>query len=103
VFRISVVEGCKDCKERHLMVEGKLIEPWDVELETACELARADLNGRQPVVEIKNLTAISQAGERILMELMHRGVKFRCSGIFTKHLLRQLARRMRSQEPEVKC
>ena len=50
--------------------------------------------GREPVIEVRNLTAISQEGENVLLELMKRGVKIHCSGVFTKQVLRQLARRM---------
>jgi hypothetical protein len=47
------------------------------------------------VIDLKNLTAISREGENVLLELMNEKVKFRC-GMFTKHVLIQLTRRMRS-------
>jgi len=82
--------------QRRLIVEGKLVAPWDTELKTACEAARSGLEGRELVIEVKNLISISQAGENVLLELMNQGVKFRCCGIFTKHVLRQLARRSKT-------
>ena len=56
-------------------------------MRTAYEKARADLQNF--VIDLKNLTAISQD---VLLELMNERVNFRC-GVITKHVLRQLARR----------
>ena len=44
------------------------------------------------VNDLKNLTAISQETEDVLLDLMNERVKFRC-GVFAKHVLIQLARR----------
>jgi hypothetical protein len=99
MLKISVLDGRR---QRRLIVEGKLIAPWAAELRTACDRARADLDGRGFVVDVKNLTAISQEGESLLLELMNDGVKFRSGGVFTKHILRQLARRMRGNLEERK-
>ena len=83
--------------ERRLVLEGKLITPWTTELRSACEKARENLKGRELVVDLRNLTVISQEGEALLVALMNEGVKFRCCGVFTRQLLRQLARRARTQ------
>ena len=99
MLKISVIDGPR---QRRLILEGKLIAPWTAELKTAWDRARADLDGRDFVVDVKQLTAISQEGENALLELMNDGVKFRSYGVFTKHILRQLARRSRPnlQEPK---
>lgn len=91
MLKISMVDGRT---QRRLVLEGKLVAPWATELRTACQAAKADLNGRELVVEVKNLTAINQAGENVLLELMKEGVKFRGCGVFTKHMLKQLASRV---------
>jgi hypothetical protein len=93
MLKISVVESRG---ERPLILEGKLLSPWVAELRTACEKARADLQNRELVIDLKNLTALSPEGENVLLELMNERVKFRC-GIFTKHVLNQLARRTQEQ------
>lgn len=92
MFKVSVVETRN---QRRLVLEGKLIAPWANELKTACDRARTDLDGRELVVEVKNLMAISQAGENVLLELMQQGVKFRCCGVFAKQVIRTLVRRAR--------
>jgi hypothetical protein len=90
MLKISIVEGRTGLR---LTVEGKLVGPWVAELRRACEKARAHLRDRELVIELKHLTAISQEGENVLFELMQGGVKFRCRGVFTKHVLKQVARR----------
>jgi hypothetical protein len=90
MLKISIVDGRN---ERRLVLEGKLIAPWTAELRPACEQARTGLNGRELIVELKNLMAINQGGEIVLLDLMNEGVKVRGCGVFTRHLLRQLAQR----------
>jgi hypothetical protein len=89
MLKISVVNGPR---RRRLILEGKLIAPWTAELKTACEAARADLRGRQLIVDLRNLTAISPEGESVLLQLMHEKINFQC-GVFMKEVLRQLARK----------
>jgi hypothetical protein len=99
MLKISIHEGRN---QRRLILEGKLIAPWATELRTACEKARADLDGRELIIEMKNLTAIGQEGENVLLELLNKKVKFRCHGVFTKLILKQLVRRARTNIHETK-
>jgi hypothetical protein len=78
---------------RRLIVEGKLIAPWAAELRNVCQQASADLRGRELVIEMKHITRISPEGENVILELMSRGIRFRCSGMFMKHGLKELTRR----------
>jgi hypothetical protein len=90
VFKISLIDNAR---QRRLVVEGKLIAPWAAELRNACQEARADLRGRELVIEMKHVTTISQEGENVILELINGGIRFRCSGVFTKHVLKDLTRR----------
>ena len=90
MFKISLIDNAR---QRRLVVEGKLIAPWAAELRNACQEARADLRGRELVIEMKHVTTISQEGENVILELINGGIRFRCSGMFTKHLLKDLTRR----------
>lgn len=90
MLKISIVEHQT---RRSLIVEGRLVGPWAAELKSVCEKASADLRGRELVLDMRHLTAISQEGENVLLALMSNGVKFRCSGIFTRHVLKQISRR----------
>jgi hypothetical protein len=99
MLKISVVENRTRCL---LVVEGKLIAPWAAELRSACEKARADLNSRKLVIEMKHITTISQEGENVILELINEGVKICSRGVFTKHMLKQLTRRARRDLREMK-
>ena len=98
-MRISIVEGRT---QRRLVLEGKLIAPWTAELRPAGEKARADLDGRELIVVVKNLVAINQTGEHVLVQLMKDGVKFQGCDVFSKHILRELARRIRRDGQEIR-
>jgi hypothetical protein len=90
MLKISLIDSAS---RRRLIVEGKLIAPWAAELRNACGKAKADLRGRELIVEMKHITTIGQEGENLILELINEGIKFRCDGVFTKHVVKQLARR----------
>jgi anti-anti-sigma regulatory factor len=97
MLKISMIESTRHCR---LVLEGKLSDPWAGELKGACERARADLRGRELIVDLRNLIAISQEGENLLLELMDEGVRLRAYGVFTRHILKQLAQRKRRNGQE---
>lgn len=99
MLKISVIDGRR---QRRVVLEGKLVAPWADELKAACDRARQELDGREFVVEVKHLTAINHEGENLLLELMKEGIKLRGHGVFTKQVLKQLARRMRANMREQK-
>jgi len=99
MLRISLIEGAR---RRRLILEGKLVAPWAVELRRACEEAKAGLRDRELVVEMKHVTAISQEGENVIVDLLNGGIRFRCDGVFTKHVLKQLTRRTNKKRGETK-
>src|SRR5689334_9228278 len=74
MLKISILDTPS---HRRLVVEGKLIAPWAAELRSAWREAAADLTGRELVIDVKDLTAISEDGENVLLELMKEGIKFR--------------------------
>jgi hypothetical protein len=94
ILKISLVEGPRRCR---LIVAGKLIDSWVAEFSTACEQALADLHGRELIVDLKDVSSISPEAERILMQLMRKKVKFQ-GGVFMKEVLRQLARKSRTNQ-----
>jgi endonuclease III-like uncharacterized protein len=96
MLKITVVE---DQRRRRVIVEGKLIVPWTAELTSAYERARTDLQDRELVVDLRNLTAISPEGADILLQLIREKVKFVC-GVYTKEVLRQLGFRARGNLQE---
>jgi hypothetical protein len=99
MLKISILDTPS---HRRLVIEGKLIAPWAAELRSVWREARADLNGRELVIDVKGLTAITEDGENVLLELMKEGVRFRSSGVFTKQVLKRLARKNRRNVQEEK-
>ncbi len=94
MLKISVVESPR---RRQLVVEGKLIEPWAAELAKAWEEAKADLNGRDLIVDLRSLTAVGPEGENVLLQLMREKVKLRC-GVFMKEVISGLRRRLSTSD-----
>jgi hypothetical protein len=92
MFKISIVE---ERGQRRLMLEGRLVRPWTTEVESAWKTAGEGLQGRKLVVDLRNVTFISPDGETTLISLMRDGARFSCTGVLTKHVLKQLARRCR--------
>jgi hypothetical protein len=90
MFKISVIDSRT---VRRLVLEGTFITPWVAELRTTWAAANADLQYRKLVLDLKNVTRISQEGEDALSELMREGATFSCDGVLTKHVLEQLARK----------
>ena len=97
MLKISILDTPS---HRRLVMEGKLIAPWATELTSVWRQAAADLNGREFVVDVKGVTAISEDGENVLLELMKEGATFRSSGVFAKHVLKRLARKIRRSVQE---
>jgi hypothetical protein len=89
MLKITVVE---EQRRRRLIVEGKLIAPWAAELTSAYQTARTDLQDRELIVDLRNLTAISREGEAVLQQLMCEEARFLC-GVYMKEVVRQLARK----------
>jgi anti-anti-sigma regulatory factor len=97
MLKISMIESPRHCR---LVVEGRLIAPWAAELRTATQSAIAELRDRKLIVYISSLTTIDRDGEDVLVELMNDGVVVRGCGLFTKHVLKQLAQRKRRNRRE---
>jgi hypothetical protein len=61
MLKISVVESPRRCR---LVVEGILVEPWAAELLSEYTKAKEHLDGRELVIDVTNLSAISGAEGR---------------------------------------
>src|ERR1700722_7288813 len=90
MLKISLIDNAR---QRRVIVEGKLIAPWTGELRNACKEARADLHGRDLVIEMKHVTTSSQEAENAIPKFINGGIRFRCHGVFTKHVVKRLRRR----------
>jgi len=86
-----------------LALEGRLVDPWVSELKRSWMDAQSAKGERTIVVDLKDVTAISQRGENLLFQMMSEGATFNCCrGVLTKHVLQRLERRRESQSREVR-
>ena len=90
MLKISVIDSRT---QRRVVLEGTLVEPWMAELRNSWQAAKADLQGRKLVLDLKNVTRISEEAEGALSELVKEGASICTSGVLTKYLLQQLARK----------
>ena len=90
MFKISTIDSAS---ERRLIVEGTLVQPWVAELRRTWNDAGHLLEGRKLVIDLTNATLIDPEGEAAIFELMQEGAKFNCSGVLTRHVLKQAAHR----------
>ena len=93
MLKISI----RDSQTRRLLVlEGAITAPWTIELsKAACQDLANHPAGRKLVIDLREVTDISEDGEEALYRLMLQGAKFRGGGIFIKEVLKQLAQRVR--------
>jgi hypothetical protein len=94
MFKISIADTPS---RRTLLVEGTLIGAWVAELGTTWGNASQDLLARKLVIDLTNVTVISREGQDALFDLMKKGVNFSSSGVLTRHLLKQLARKKQQE------
>lgn len=83
---------------RTLILEGQLIDPWVSELERSWSEARMSIRADSIVVDLKDVTTISQHGENVLYGMMADGAVLSCCrGVLTRHVLQQLKQRCKAQ------
>lgn len=92
MFKLSVVE---DDGQQKLVLEGTLVPPWTEEVEKAWRGVAGGASDRKPMIDLQNVTAINRDGEETLYKLMSQGARFRCVDVFTKDVLKRVAKKIR--------
>jgi hypothetical protein len=100
MFRISVIEARG---QRRLVLEGKLMSPWTDDVERSWRTAQEQLQGRELIIDLTNVTLISLDGENILLRMMRDGARFSTGDVLTKHVLKRLAQKCRSEQKLFGC
>jgi len=90
MLKITTFRTSQRCR---LVLDGKLVSPWVAELKREWEDARICAPELTLIVDLRNVTTISQEGENILLGMMQDGTKFVCGGVLNRHVLHQLARK----------
>ena len=73
-----------------IRVEGKLLRPWVDEVRKAC-VSGTD-PARRTSLDLSALTFVDAAGERLLRDLISRGIKVVACSSYVAELLRSSAR-----------
>ena len=88
--------------EERWILYGRLIHPWVQELRTCWKKNhRADAR-RVCIVDVNEVTFIDKSGERLLRVLARDGAEFIASGIYTRHVLDEIAAKLRPNDPASK-
>lgn len=69
VLKISILDTPN---QRRITLEGRLVAPWAAELRSTWKATRADLHDRALLIDLKNLTAISEDGVQAMLECRGR-------------------------------
>jgi hypothetical protein len=99
MLKITTIKTDRRCR---LVLEGKLVAPWVAEVNREWNDARVSARGLPLIVDLRNVTIISNEGEDILLSMMRAGVRFICGGVLNRHVLQQLARKLRGKIPSLK-
>jgi hypothetical protein len=85
------ITSLESAKQRTLVLEGKLVDPWLTELERMWAESREGSDPRSVLIDMKDVTDISQRGENLLRQMMVDGAKLNCCrGVLTRHVVRRL-------------
>ena len=95
MLRISITDSKR---KRLLVLEGRLVAPWTVELRSLIQGGATDSEQRELIVDVSGVNAISADGEEVLLGLIVQGAKFRRSGVYMKQVLKQLTQRLREHK-----
>ncbi len=71
-------------------LHGRLAGPWVEELRRCWKQARQQAPLARAIVDLKEVTFIDQAGERLLAEMRGAGAKLIAAGVEHQHLLAML-------------
>ena len=68
-------------------LHGRLAGPWVDELRACWKQARERAPQARAIVDLKEVTSIDQAGEKLLAEMRGAGAKLIATGVEHQHLL----------------
>jgi anti-anti-sigma regulatory factor len=90
MLRITIAETSI---EQKWTLEGHLVHPWISELKSTWTRTETARRERKCVVDLNGVTFIDKNGEEVLAELCKQGAKFVATGIYTRHVVRNIERK----------
>ena len=79
--------------EERWILHGRLTDPWVHEFKAYWKKNHRRDVARACVVDLNEVTFIDECGQRLLRMLARRGAQFTASGMYTKHILKQITAR----------
>jgi hypothetical protein len=84
------VSYANNASEQRWSLCGRLVGPWVEELRGFWSQARRHAPRARAVVDLRDVTFIDAAGERLLAEMASAGTEFVAAGVETRHLVANL-------------
>ena len=97
MFKITTIDNQA---QSVLLLEGSLVGPWLPELQRTWDETRQTHEGAMLIVDLTNLTIVSQHGENILFQMMSEGARIVGKSFLAREVLKQLERRRNRQREE---
>ena len=79
--------------EQRWTLEGRLVQPWISELKSCWTRTETARRERKCVVDLTGVTFIDQSGEKMLSELSKEGAELIATGVYTRHVVRNIERK----------
>jgi hypothetical protein len=95
MLRITIAETLSELK---WTVEGRLVQPWVSELKSCWTETEPARRERKCVVDLTGVTFIDKSGEKALSELCKEGAQLIASGVYTRHVVQNIARKTSSRQ-----
>jgi ABC-type transporter Mla MlaB component len=90
MLRITIAETLT---EQRWTLEGRLVHPWISELKSSWTKTESARRERKCVVDLTAVTFIDKSGEKVLAELCKEGAEFIATGVYTQHIVHNIARK----------
>jgi anti-anti-sigma regulatory factor len=95
MLRITIAETLS---EQKWTVEGRLVQPWVSELKSCWTQTEPARRERKCVVDLTGVTFIDKSGERALTELCEQGAELTATGVYTRHVVQNIARKKTNRQ-----
>jgi len=95
MLRITIAETLS---EQKWTVEGRLVQPWVSELKSCWTETESARRERKCVVDLTGVTFIDKSGERALTELCSEGAELIATGVYTRHVVQNIARKKSNRQ-----
>jgi anti-anti-sigma regulatory factor len=76
--------------ENRWILQGQLVGAWVRELRECWKEKHRTESGQRCVVDLNDVTAIDNSGERLLRAMSKKGAELVAKGIYTKYLLEKV-------------